>query len=272
MTDPIFVKTGPYASYGDFYDLATLSGFETVGISGVDLHSKNTYIFATFDEAMMSCLEMLPTGKRTARAIFWYLERPDANLRPGMDLKETFNQAIDQILSFADEIWVSDRLVHSLDGRLKFAVFGGHEGLAQAAPREKLYGAVHFGHETPRRKKVLDELANQCALKRATWGSWRDADLASSRLLVIIDRVEGLHVSNSMRWVVAAAYRLPVIQERIRDPFPTRDLLIMVSYEDLAKEAVGALKSSHLEDLGEQLWDLYCREWTFRRGVEEALQ
>lgn len=277
VNDPIFVKTGDYASYTDFWRLAELSGFRVVRPETVALDLEGTYIFPTLDQGMMSCLEACPKPCRKARAIFWNLERPDANLRPGMDVSETYQKATDEILVWVDEVWVSDRLVHSMDIRPKFAVLGGHPGLIFTGFKErKLHDLVHIGQVTPRRERILSLLEPRCHARPAVaYGSYRSWVLARSRVMIGIDRVDGLHFSASLRWIVAAAAGLPVIQEEVADPYPLvkGKSIFMAPYVELAGTAtkIIGLGPSDLDGVAEAARDTYCRQWTFRRGVEEAL-
>lgn len=285
-TDPIFVLTGDYASYTDFWRLVDLSGFRTVPHQSVDLgQASTTYIFPTLDQNMMACLEGCLRGLRKARIVFWNLERPDANLRPGMDVNETYRRATDEIFVWVDEIWVSDRLVHSMDPRPKFVVLGGHPDLikpaaaAAAAVKSKSKNdIVHIGQVTDRRREILRRLKPYCLVKEAvSYGPERAAALSSSRLMIGIDRVDGLHFSASLRWIVAAALRLPMLQEEVADPYPlvNNESIIMVPYEhlvDTAKRVIDLNPAGDLAKIGEAAYDTYCRKWTFRRGIEEALR
>lgn len=271
-----FVKSGHHASYTDFWRLVELSGFDIVRPEEVNLTATGTYIFPTLDQDMMACLERAPKGRRRARAVFWNLERPDANLRPGMDMAETYREAITQILEWADEIWVFDRLIRGMDERTKFAVLGGHPELVPPAQEAVRHDLIHIGQLTPRRIKILDTLRSKYGVLNASWGPDRAAALASSRALIGIDRVDGLHISAPLRWAVAAATRLPILQEEAPDPYPlVKDVsILMAPYGSLAKAAGTILDLWAPEDLagiGKAAYDVCCREWTFRRGVEEAL-
>lgn len=277
-TDPIFVLTGDYASYTDFWRLVDLSGFRTVPHQSVDLgQASTTYIFPTLDQNMMACLEASPQGLRKAKAVFWNLERPDANLRPGMDLHETYNKAAGEILTWADEIWVSDRLVHAMDVRTKFVVLGGHPGLAHDEPRARYRDVVHIGQDTPRRRKILQQLGLYVTVHEApSYGAERARALLGSKIMLGIDRVDGIHFSASLRWIVAAAFRLPVLQEEVADPHPLvkGKSILMAPYDDLveaARNAVDRMSNEDLSRIGNAAYETYCVTWTFRRGVEEAL-
>jgi hypothetical protein len=285
--DPVFVKSGDYASYTDFWHLVALSGFPVVLAPLADLRREGrTYIFPTLDQDMMACLEACPQGIRKSRAVFWNLERPDANLRPGMDLDATYRQATGEILSWADEIWVSDRQVHALDPRPKFAVLGGHPDLVKIEPGQKKdVDIVHVGQLTDRRKSVLNLLRSHgCRVEdRGAWGYERAQILSRSRLMVGIDRVstdpKRLHFSTPLRFVVAASARLPVLQEGVMDkdifdPYPlvAGTSVAVASYGQLPDAALELLNADppRLAAMGRAAYEVYCRDWTFRRGVLEA--
>jgi hypothetical protein len=93
--------------------------------------------------------------------------------------------------------------------------------------------------------------------------------------MIAVDRVEGLHFSASLRWIIAAACRLPVLQEELADPYPLAKgkSILMAPYEDLVDTArrLIDLGQVDLAAIGEAAYEEYCLKWTFRRGVEEAL-
>jgi hypothetical protein len=276
MNDPVFVRSGrTYASYTDFWRLVELSGFKTVEATKADLQKDETYIWAAFDQEFMELLGEAPPGKRRAKVVFWYLERPDANLRPGMDPEETFRKAVTEILGWADSIWVSDRQFQVMDKRTVFSVLGSHPGLCEQEKGPSKYDIVHMSQATPRRALLLEELRKRSLVIGANaWGDERARTLSSAQLMLVIDRVDGLKVASALRWALAAAYRLPIVSESVQDPYPlVRNISIMTApYGELARLVMDILpRSELLDEIADAAWRTLCEEWTFRKGVMDAL-
>lgn len=276
-SNPTFVfSRHEYESYRDFWELVRLSGFKSTPFVEADLSRAGVYICPSLDVEFMKWTSARPKGKRAAKVVFWNLERPDAHLRPGMDPMEMLRRGNDEILEMADEVWVSDRGLHAADPRMRFAVMGGHLGLFQ--PPEgmllKERQVVHIGQLTPRRRAVLEDIEKfGIPVVRGTWDWDRIRCLASSVALVSIDRIGHMNVSAPLRWAVAASYGLPILSEWIKDPFPLKPgrSVFMAPWEGIPWLVSDALKDPDLVDRGREAWRVFCEEWTFRRGVEEAL-
>lgn len=276
-----FVRsTAPYESYSDFWELVKLSGFETVQAAEVDLNQPGTLIWPTMDMEFIDRLSKQPRGSRAARVIFWNLERPDE--RPGVDPIELFRRGMGEILEWADAIWVSDMGLHKADPRTVFAILGSHPRLGFHDPEksdssepEPVYDVAHLGVMTPRRAAVLEKLRNSgLRVSGNSRGRARQDVLLSSRLLLNIDRVEGLHVLSGFRAALAATFRIPLVHEAMKEPFPllaSTDFL-SASYEDLVPCVLRALDSKNHSSMTNSAWRTLCVRWTFRMGVEDALR
>lgn len=271
---PVFVRsTAQYASYTDFWKLAELSGFSVMPAADVSLNRDGLYIWPTMDMEFIERLSREPRGARAARVIFWNLERPDE--KPGVDARELFQKGMGEILEWADDIWVTDRTLASLDSRTVRAVLGGHEGLRECAPQTPFFDVAHLGVLTPRRQELVDRLAARgLRISPNAWGDERARILSSSRLLLGVDRVEGLHVQPPLRWALAAAYSLPIVNEAVQDPHPLEagKQIIMAPYADLEEVVMEALLEPDTFDIGRRGHERLCEEWTFRYGIEEALE
>lgn len=280
MNDPVFIKSSTtYETYSDFWRLVALSGFRAVGAKEVDWKASAVYIWPTMDAEFMDVMDLFPKGKRAAKLIFWNLERPDGSYRGKMNIQELFWKGTGEILGWADAVWVSDKGLQALDPRNVFAVLGGHPGLRECAPLGLRHEALHLGQNTPRRQSVLTAIEGLgVSVHRGVWGAEREQALAASRLFLSIDRVFGIHFSSPLRYVLAAAYGLPILSEEIENPYPLEPAktILMARYENLAPAAHVLLRMPVMKDVlaevGENCRKLLCEEWTFRKGVMDALE
>lgn len=280
MEDPVFVRSRiEYASYTDFWRLVELSGYRTVSAWDVDFAWDGTYIWPVLDAFLMR-----PSGesapKRRARFVFWNLERPDAHLpeHGPRDPKEILRAGVTELLQWVDAVWVSDRGLHAMDDRTIYAVLGGHTGLRS---RDRLPGdpsihVLHLGQKTARRREILSRIRERGhrVMSESLWGHDRSFALADSRLLLSIDRVDGLHVAAPLRYALAAAWGLPILSEAVPDlhPLVPGDSILMAGYPDLADAVERALSEpKRLEEIAHKAYHTYGVEWTFRRGVREAI-
>lgn len=272
--DPVFVRsTAQYDSYADFWKLVELSGYRSTPATEIDLGQPGSLIWPMMDMEFIDRLSRQPPGTRAARVIFWNLERPDE--KPGVDPYELFRRGMGEILEWADEIWVSDIGLATADRRVLFAILGGHPGLCDQAPKTAAYDVAHLGIITPRRADLLEKLkARGLRVSDNGWGAERSRMLASSRLLLGVDRVEGLHVSNPLRWALGAAFGLPIVHEEIKLPYPLAagDSILMAPYAELDTLILQTLGREDLPLVASRSARILCDQWTFRSGVEDALR
>lgn len=276
--DPVFVQSArTYSAYSDFYHLVDLSGFTIVPDGGVLLKNPATHIWSTLDDSMMEILGA-PRKERAGKHVFWYLERPDANLPPTADYVEYFKRGMTEILEWADEIWVSNLEFTTWDDRLKYVGFGSHPDLRDQRTKDMVRHSpptfVHIGQMTPRRKKILESLDSHTKLVLPTWGEERAQALSEGGLLIGINRVEGLSLCDPLRWALAAAYRIPVLCESvsIAEPFKEWISIFMAPYEELASQANELVtRPEALALVAQAAWELMCQKHTFRHAVERGL-
>jgi hypothetical protein len=274
VPEPLFVRsTARYDSYADFWKLVELSGFPSIPAVDVDLEKPGTLIWPTMDMEFIDRLSKQPRGARGARVVFWNLERPDE--KPDVDPLELFRRGMGEILEWADEIWISDIGLSMADSRLVYAVLGGHEGLHDETPAAETYDVAHLGILTPRRTELLDKLrARGLRVSGNARGQERSQILSSSKLFLGIDRVEGLHVAAPLRWALGAAFGLPIVHEELKYPYPlvAGESLLAAPYQELEAFVLQTLDRRDLVTVAEQAWQKLCRQWTFRKGVEDALR
>jgi hypothetical protein len=172
-----------------------------------------------------------------------------------------------------DVIWISDRRLQAADQNTVYAVLGSHPGLQKVKGNQRLYEICHMGQSTPRRAKVIEQLqAAGHTVISAGWGEAREKVLSDSRLMLSIDRVEGLKMASVLRWAVAAAYALPIVSEEVSDPYPLdAGSLIQAPYEKLLGTVLAWLSDIRLTQTGVQARQILCRDWLFRRGVLDAI-
>lgn len=274
-----------YDSYDDFWKLVELSRFATCFVDEIDLTSPTTYITTPVNGELRPHVthrrELLKGSPQRAKIIWWDLERPDAG-------GPSLGSILDEIMPFVDAAWVSDRLVASLDGRLQHVVLGGHAGLnsrhIEHDPEGKVLAAMtyalpfdydfcHMSYAWGRRENIF-ALLRQKGLREgpSCYGEAREKVLSSSRVLVNLQQYT-LPVIAPMRFALAAAFYLPIVTERVHDPFPmSRDDLIEADYSSIPNAIEEVLKDPvRLAIQAKRVHERLCEEWTFRRGVREGL-
>lgn len=263
-----------YDSYGDFRDLARLSGFDTCYVDEIRLDAPCTYITTPINGEYRPHIfneqQRVPPHLRRAKLVWWYLERSDATGQPPV------KAVVDSIYDFIDAAWVSDRSVATLDPRFQYVVLGGHPGLriddAQAAPE---YDFAHVSYAWGRREGLYKRL-ERLGLKMAPphFGMQRHETLIRSKVMLNAQQYP-MAVIAPLRFALAAAYKLAVVSEAPADPYPHRpgvDIEV-AGFDDLPRLVIDLARGSQerRQALGEALYRTLCEEWTFRRGVEEGL-
>lgn len=275
--EPVFLKSKIlYESYTDFWSLVRLSGFTAMPAAEADFSSPRTFIWPTMDWETVERLALEPKGSRQARIIWWYLERPDAHRR-GVEPQDLFRQSIEEVLqAWVDEVWVSERTLFSWDPRTRYVRLGGHPGLRESAPSVvPAFDVAHFGQLSPRRSKIIADLGRRgFTVTPGAWGSERAVLLEASSLLLNIDRVEGMHLAAPLRFVLAAAHRLPILTEAMADPDPLipGESILQAPYEGLVDLVSESLLRKDLLGIGNAGYRALCMEHLFREEVLSALR
>lgn len=273
---PVFVRsTQRYQSYMDFWRLVELSGFPIVAPQDVDFTRDDLYIWAEMNHEFLVPLEDTPKGDRTAKVAFWNLERPDVRASATMSAADWWHAGLDKVYELVDALWVSDKTILAMDTRATWVAFGGHPELAEAPrAREASYDVAFLGQRTARRVRVLEELERRgLTVSPNAWGIERARILASSRVMLGIDRLDGAHVAAPLRWALAAAYELPIIQEEHPDPAPLVDaesvrMAPLDGLTDLVEDVLH--RPALLDYLGAKGYDVFCKDFLFREQVVRA--
>jgi hypothetical protein len=284
----IFARTRwQYDSYQDFWRLVELSGFPIVYLDEIDLASDNVYIFTPhtgeFNQATGLPADPPAPGKswhtascprpewreRKCKVVWWMLERPDGG---PISLADNVSMLMDNRL--VDAAWVSDRWVSTLHPKLTHAVLGGHPGLRYATePQSIVYDYAHLSYAWGRRENLYHVMRAR-GLREAPngWGAIRSQILSQTRIVVSAHQYPARTIA-PLRLAVAAAHHLPALSEVVNDPFPHTALdLAQATYPAFAEDAQRLLSDpGWLTGLADSLHHRLCVEWTFRRGVEDAV-
>ncbi len=274
MESIVFVRsTRNYSSYTDFWRLVELSGFPIVDQSQVHFESDRLYVWVEMDVDFMVPVSDHPKSTRRARTAFWHIEPVDRRASATTDAATWWKRSLDQTLLLVDDVWVSDMGIFRMDPRSRWVCFGGHPGLrenvANTGPR---YDVAHIGQVTPRREKVITELELRgISVSPGPRGESRIWILSSSKLMLDVQRLEGVPLVTPIRWVTAAAYKLPLVREELPDPSPLvkDESILMAPYDKLADRVEEALYQD-LTPIGHAAWKAFCETNTFRSCVEDA--
>lgn len=269
----IFVRTRhEYGSYRDYWKLVELAGFDTCFVDEMNLQSDSFYIVSPINGEFRPHIDHCRKnvfGPKNAIVAWWNLERPDAGTEP-------LRVVIDDVMKYADVAWTADRHYASLDHRQQPVVLGSDARLcANFERREIAYDFTHQSYVWGRRDDVFTPLrASKLREGPNAWFEERDAILKSSRILVNVHQTPA-PIGEPIRFAMAAAYKMPMISERLAAPFPLvpgADY-IELSHHEITKAVFAAhsIPSEKLQSLGESLFQRLCVEWTFRRGVEEGV-
>jgi len=265
---PVFARTRhPYDSYTDYWRLVELSGFATCYVDEMDLSREGAiYIVSPVNGEFRPHMEAHGAHRR-ARVIWWNLERPDAQGCPPL------SSVLDDICRYVDSVWVSDRHYASLDPRQTFVVLGSHPDLG-APPAPPAYDFTHQSYVWGRRQAPIEALRRRWTEGPNAWGPARDHVLRTSRLMVNVHQTPA-PVGEPLRFALAAAYHLPLVSETLADPFP------LVESIDFRAVPIGEIPRAvevllahgpAIRETGNLLHERLCMEWTFRRGIEEAIR
>lgn len=261
MSDVIFARTRTnYDSYQDFWRLVKLSGYPTCYVDEIDADSDHTYIYTPSNGETR---EGWPGAK--ARIIHYQLEweiHPNDQhpVDPGVSEKWTH------------DAWHAERI------GARYVPIGGHSDLALTAATGDApqYDVAMMAYMTNRRLALRtqgERLGITFAPKG--WGGERDTLLHQSRAMLHVHQHDQVPGVASLRFVVAAAYHLPVITETCANPgIFGKTHLLSADYNWLAEFTAKWLKAecqSRLADFAEALHGLLCEEQTFRKVIEAAV-
>jgi hypothetical protein len=265
--DVFFAKTRyHYDSYKDFWKLVELSGFQTCYVDEIDIDRDALYITSPVNGELrphVTHRREISKGPQACTIVWWNLERPGTKIACDTD----------EILQYVDRIWVSDSHYASMDPRLEHVVMGSHPDLRLSPePIERHWDWTHMSYTSFRRDPIYGQL-RQRGLKEGHngWDEERDRVLRASHLMLNVHQ-DDHQIGEPLRFVVCAAYSLPVVSETIRDPSPLKPGIHYdeVPYDRLV-DRVAECREADISALGQALHRALCVDRTFRSSVEEAL-
>lgn len=253
---PIFVAPRKdYPSYADFWKLADLSGFEKSYADEIDLSDgSKIYIFCGPD-GIPDC-----SGAK-ARTVLWQLEYVgDYTQQPNIET--------------VSEIWSSDP-EHARSTDAKYVLLGSHPALNPTMDRAETpeYDLTMLAYLTPRRQAIKEKLDvyRWAPDYPGHEGNFRHDVLRSSRLMIHVHQHDAPAMT-PLRYALAAAYRLPVLSERVLDGKPYKKAITWATYDQIVSKTEAALAKGTLDGKGEELYQLLCIQHPFGETVLGALK
>ncbi len=272
--EPVFVSTRHlYESYADFWALVDASGFRRCYVDEIDLEASETFITTPINGEIRPHLENCRRtlkGPQRATVIWWNLERPEG---AGAELVASIRSQNEQLLQVVDAIWTSDRfMAHAAKGqRAYFCKMGSHPALSLGMARGASfqYDMAHMSYITPRRDSLYAKLS-RWRMAPTGWGNARGEILRATRAMLNVHQTEP-PITEPLRIVVAAAFRIPYLTESCADLYPLKagETCLEASYGVLPGAISGWLRQN-LSSLGENLHRELVEKWSFREGVMEA--
>lgn len=259
-----------YDSYTDLWKLAWLSDFLIVFTDEIDWDSNDTYITAPMNGELKHRDNHLQD--RNCKIVLWNLERPgDGTVEQYRDDSNSLieNGVIDQVI-------VSDKQL-AKDTGFTYVPLGGHAGLGEPGT-EKMYDLVHLMAYSNRRGEWFQEpsqnrrIMGQFTVAQNGWGEDRHKALQASRFMFNIHQDNHPYIE-PLRFVLAAAYGLPIITEESSNYWPY-DIYHYITFKlgremDVIGEALQQYK--WWDVVGKDMRKTMCENWTFRNMLEEFL-
>lgn len=271
-----------YESYRDFWALVRLGGFPTCYVDEIRLDEEMLYVVCPVNGEFRPHIQneqgRVPGHARRAIVVWWNLERPDSgDGRLSHLLGTMVCNTLDEILDYADAVWVSDRYLWQLaagNPRHLFVPLGSHPSLADTSERLPIaFDVCHLSYPSGRRARLYAQLQGLRVAPNA-WGQARDEILRSSLLMLNVHQTEA-PIGSPLRFALAAAYRLPLISEQLADPYPLvpGEHLFDAQYPQLARQLRATVEMSNAtEGIGDALHTLLCEEWPFTANVADAAE
>lgn len=272
MSKIIFARTRwPYDSYADFWRLVELSGYETCYVDEIDMQSKNAYITTPMNGDYRAHLKNHP--QRQCSLFLWMLERPgDASLaRFRSDNRELLERNLVDVIIASDQQMAADCGFH-------FVPMGSHPGLCEKPPdKVKKYDVIGLMSYCPRRSFLFsnpsfpkERLAPGISQASNAWGGERADLLAASKFMINIHQ-DNYPYCESLRFALAAAYRLLMISEIQTTTWYQPFTIESVREHLLDNIRWGLSHYNTLRAIGEGFYQVFCIDNTFRTFLEEYL-
>lgn len=276
--EPCCVTGAHSGSYSDFWDLVKVSGFPTCYVDEIRLDQDIAYITSPVNGETRPHLanERKRVADPKAKVIWWDLERPQHG-------GEDMHALAEEITAYFDEIWVSDRFYATLyrsHPKVKFVVFGSDSRIAEQYDLEpmptKQYDVIHLSAPSYTRYSVIGhlEVDNNIRVAGNCWRDLRHKRLLESRFMVNVHQTP-VPMGEPLRFALAAAYKLPLISDRLSDPFP---MVPTTHFRHAEREEMKSLILEMMTDpdenwapMGQALHDLFCVKYNFAEQVRKAV-
>lgn len=254
----IFVQTRHYyGSMVDYFRLVELAGYPVVYDDEMQLDNpEHCYILTWF-----SAQSPFPPDTK-ARLICWNLEWGDVPILPGVEY-------------WSPDKWYAEQhdwkyVPVGSDVRLKDGFYPPVNDDA------KLYDiTLMMYRDVLRRASLIKRIRDRSVtIAPDGWGEMRHANLMHSRIQVHIHQHETANVVSPLRFAVAAAYRLPIITERLNDAGIFNRLLIQSTYDglpDCITEYLTPVRRAALHEFGCALHERLCIDMPFKKVVESSV-
>lgn len=274
MTDPTFVRTRhEYDSYTDYWKLVELSGFPTCYVDEMNLHDSDaTYIVSPMNGEFTAHLDW--SGGKECVVYLWNLERPGGSGNFEQYVAGNLRYVHDDMV---DVVLVSDRKL-AKDSGFWYMPLGGHPLLGDPGDREKVHDYIHlmcyslrragtglFNYTTPWHKWYGFDIAPN------GWGQERHIALQESKFMLNVHQDDTLYLE-PLRFVLAAAYGLPIVTEQLADPYPYTGHVHQFDMETMSQimhYALGYYEESKAH--GEWMRNRMTKDLTFRHCLEANL-
>jgi len=263
MSEVIFCKTRyqdkGYQSYSDLWRLVELAGYPIIYVDQLDPQSDNTYIVTPLNDEWLQGWQ-----NPKAQIIHWEFE-----------WRTDWRAEVDEPQGVA-RVWHIDPYMGKQTG-FEYVPVGSDDLLNECThiwPLTRIVDVAIMSYQTPRRQLITQQLEG-LGLKVARpvsgeWGTARSTTLLSSACMVHTHQLEAAPGIASLRWAIAAAHRLPMITETVKDRgIFGYSCMVQSDYEYLAAFTAHMLKDRvQLVEYGEALHNLLCVENTFRKVIE----
>lgn len=256
MSDIIFVKPRhDYGSMQDYWTLAQLAGYPIVYEDEIDITNPAHCYILTWFGAQSPFAE-----DAKARLICWNLEWADVPILPGV------------------EYWSADKWYADAHG-WKYVPVGSDSQLRFIYPRfvsPPLYDVtLQMYRDVQRRRAVIQQLHERgLTIAPDGWNEERARSLDASRCQVHIHQLDKAHAVSPLRFAVAAAYRLPIITEKLNSAGAYHGVVIQATYDGLPDAVTDWLQPArrgHLLRFGEALYQRLCIDLPFKKVVESSV-
>lgn len=244
MSNIIFARTRwHYESYTDYWELVKLSKFQTCYVDEIDLNNDAVYIVSPMNGEIY---DRFPTGVdggySNSKLILWNLERPGSGSLTkfaidNFELRKYFHKVILSDVVLANQC---ANITHS--NFFQYVTLGLHQDLGYPGTyANKLYDYIHLSCYSPNRSWLFDTPSSPkldiagCSIANNSWGDERHIKLQRSRYMLNVHQ-DDWHFIEPLRFVLAAAYGLPIVSERCENCYPY-NLLTFNTISDIKRYA-----------------------------------